>query len=117
MAYIRTHLKRGESQKAHARQMMNGFLGLVGFDPDMFAVFDVWDREVGSLVRGCEAVAIQGKKICVRVPSAVHRQELLYSKNRILSRVNQALGRTAITDVQFELDTEKRGERGNQGKR
>ena len=81
---------------------------MLRFDPKLYAVFEIWDQETKMLVRGCEAVAIQGTRLFVRVPSTVHRQELLYSKERIISRVNQAMGRRAITDICFEFANEKR---------
>jgi hypothetical protein len=107
MFKARTYLKQGEKRTATAAQALQGLLAALRFSPDLFAVFEIWDRETRGLIKGCEAVAIQGSRICVRVPSVVHRQELLYSKQRILNRVTQALGRTAITDIFCELDADK----------
>ncbi len=104
MNRIRPYLKSGESHAVSARQAMDGILRLLRFDPALYAVFEIWDLETQGLVRCCEAVAIQGSRLCVRVPSTVHRQEILYSKDRILNRVNQALGRKAVTDIFFEFE-------------
>lgn len=109
MSRIRPYLKTGETHTSSARQAMDGILGMLGFKADMYAVFEIWDRETRGLVKGCEAVAIHGDRLCVRVPSTVHRQELLYSKERILRRLNQAMGRVAISDIQFELEEKKGG--------
>ena len=106
MEKIRTYLRKGEAMKLPAAQAMEGLLRMLRFDPALYAVFEIWDRETKGLVRGCEAQGIQGTKLCVRVPSAAHRQELLYIKERLLNRVNQALGRRMITDIQFELANE-----------
>ena len=100
---FRTHLKTGEAHQLPATDMVNGILRMLKFDPALYAVFEIWDRETKSLVRGCEATAIQGTRLVVTVPSAAHRQELSYSKDRILARVNQAMGRRVITDIQFEF--------------
>ncbi len=100
---FRTHLKTGESHKLPATDMVNGILRMLRFDPALYAVFEIWDRETKNLVRGCEATAIQGSRLVVTVPSASHRQELTYSKERIIGRVNQAMGRRAITDIIFEF--------------
>jgi Dna[CI] antecedent, DciA len=105
MDKIRTHLKRGEREKASAEQMVASLLRLLRFDPAMYAVFEIWDRETRGLVRNAEAVALNGSTLCVKVPSVVHRQELLYSKERVISRMNQALGKRVVTDIQFELET------------
>jgi hypothetical protein len=103
MERIRTHLRRGESMSLAADKAVAGLLGLLGFKPDLAAVFETWDKEAGALVRGCEATGIQGTRLTVRVPSTVHRQELLYCKERLINRLNQAMGRKVITDIQFEL--------------
>ncbi|MCG3205151.1 MAG: hypothetical protein KCHDKBKB_01869 [Elusimicrobia bacterium] len=100
---FRTHLKTGESHQMPANQAVEGILRALRFDPQLYAVFEIWDKETKTLVRGCEATAIQGSRLVVTVPSAAHRQELMYSKERILSRVNQAMGRRVITDIQFEF--------------
>lgn len=111
MEKIRTFLRRGEEAQMPARQAVSGLLGLLGFSPDLYAVFEIWDREVRGVVRGCEAAGLQGSRLCVRVPSPAHRQELMYMKDRLIARVNQAMGRRALTDVQFELicSDEKKG--------
>lgn len=102
MEKVRTYLKRGETAKMNAQEAVGGILSMLRFDPAVFGLFEMWDREMKSLVRGCEAVGLQGTRLYVRVPSAAHKQELLYCKDRLIARVNQALGKNAVTDVQFE---------------
>jgi hypothetical protein len=117
MPLIRTFLsKKDEAMSITATSAVQGILRLLKFDPAMFAAFDVWDRESRSVVRGCEAVAIQGSRLVVRVPSVLHRQEILYSKQRLLSRINQALGKKIITDIQFELSENRQGDIREQSK-
>lgn len=121
MDRIRPYLRRGETFSSPAGGLVQGLLGMLGFDPKMYAVFEVWDRETRGLVKGCEAVALNGPCLCVSVPSVLHRQELLYSKQRIIDRLNQALGAKVIKDIQFELKgtSEKGGflsEQGRHGK-
>ena len=103
---IRTHLKTGETLTASAQQAVQGLLGMLGFDPLAYAVFEVWDRETRGLAKS-EAIAIQGRKICVRVASTIHRHELLYSKDRLIRKINEAMGRPVINDIQFELESDK----------
>lgn len=109
MFRIRPYLKTGETHVSSARDAMNGILRLLGFDPQLYAVFEIWDKETRGLVRNCEAVAIHGSRLCVKVPSTVHRQEILYSKERLLKRINEALGRRAVTDIEFILGEDKGG--------
>ncbi len=95
--------KPSERTGLPAKLAVEGILSKLGFDPAHYAVFEAWDREARILAPGCEAVAIQGSRICISVPSAAHRQELYYSKKRIIDRLNQALGKCVIKDIQFEL--------------
>ena|ERR1041385_6210906 len=104
MKRSKPYLKRGDRYSHTAKSAVDGILGLLQFDPELFSAFELWDKEARLYVRGCQAVAIQGTKLCVRVPSAAHRQELLSYKDRVLKKINQALGRRKITDVQFEFD-------------
>ena len=117
MPLIRTFLsKKDEAMSLTATSAVQGILRLLKFEPAMFAAFEVWDRESRSVVGGCEAVAIQGSRLVVRVPSVLHRQEILYSKERLLARINQALGKKTITDIQFELSDNQQGEIREQSK-
>ncbi|MFN0117465.1 MAG: DUF721 domain-containing protein [Elusimicrobiota bacterium] len=96
-------MKPGEHKSFSAKESINHFLRALGFDPSLYAIFELWDRETRGTVKGCEAVAIRGRVLHVKVPSTVHRQEILYSKTRLIDRLNQAMGRKAIIDIQFEL--------------
>lgn len=91
---------------------------MLGFDPKIYAVFEAWDRETQGLIKGCEAVALQGSILCISVPSVLHRQELLYSKERLIRKLNQALGGEIIKDIQFELKghSQKGGVLSEQGR-
>lgn len=97
--------KKEEHTSAPAKQLVDGILSVLGFSPEKYALFEICDRETKAVVSGCETVALQGKRLCVEVPSAVHRQELYYSKKRIIQRVNAAIGRAVIDDIRFELKT------------
>ena len=103
MLKIKPYLKRGDKYNTPAKLLVDSLLEQLKFSPTLYAAFEICEREVRSVIKECEVVAIQGSRIVIRVPSVVHRQELLYSKTRILDRIRQALGRRFITDIQFEL--------------
>ncbi len=104
MIRFRPYLKTGERYTHSVKNAVDGFLGYLGFDASLYGVFEIWDKEARAYVKGCEAVGMQGRKICVRVPSAVHRQELMFYKDRILQKINQVLGKKAVLDIQFEFE-------------
>lgn len=86
-----------------AKSAVDALLGALRFTPDLYSVFEIWDKESLKVVRGCEAAALQGTRLFIKVPSVVHRQELIYLKEKLINRVNQALGRKAVTEIQFEF--------------
>lgn len=90
---------------APAKQLVDVFLSGLGFDPQRYAVFDVCDQEIGKFVRGCTAVAMKGKRIYLQVPSAMHRQEIIYSRKRIIDRLNQVFGTDAVSELHFVLES------------
>jgi len=108
MEKIRPYLRRGESHQAPAGSMMEGILAHLNFDPGLYAAFQICEREMRAVIRDCDVAALNGTRLVVRVPSVVHRQELLYSKARIVDRINQALGKKKISDIQFEIGTLER---------
>lgn len=100
--------KEDPSHSAKAKELVDVLLGHLGFDPLKYALFDVCDQEIGKLVAGCKSVAVRGKKLYLRVPSPSHRQELMYSRKRIIERLNQILGRESISEILFELESDKK---------
>ena len=61
---------------------------------------DVWEQIMGKTVaRYTEKIQIHGHTLYVNTPVAALRQELLYQKDKILQRVNEALGENVIKEV------------------
>lgn len=106
---IRSFLKRGEHDEASARQALQNILSMLNFDPAAFGIFEIWDNEMRGLIKNCEAIGLQGKRLWVKVPSTVHRQELSSMKDRLIRKINQAMGRQVITDIYFELNQQTGG--------
>lgn len=86
-----------------AQNLVNGYLKKVGFDPERYAAFDVWDSLLGNMASHARAVGIRGGKIHVEVDSSVHLQELTLRKKEILRKLNGYLGRQKIKDVLFKI--------------
>lgn len=61
---------------------------------------DVWEQIMGKTVaRYTDKIQIHGHTLYVHTTVAALRQELLYQKDNILKRVNEALGETVVRDV------------------
>ena len=61
---------------------------------------DVWEKIMGKTIsRYTEKIRIHGTTLYISTTVAPLKQELLYQKEKIIQRVNEALGERAIKDV------------------
>ena len=61
---------------------------------------EVWEQIMGKTVaRYTDKIQIHGHTLYVNTTIAPLRQELLYQKEKIVSRVNEALGEKVIREV------------------
>jgi hypothetical protein len=58
---------------------------------------DVWNREMGSAIeKYTTAIKLDGSTLYIQLSSSVLREELSYGKERIINRLNEALGKVLI---------------------
>jgi len=63
-------------------------------------ITEVWEQIMGKTVaRYTDKIQIHGQTLYVNTTIAPLRQELLYQKDKIVQRVNEALGEKAIKEV------------------
>lgn len=61
---------------------------------------EIWAEIMGkTIARYTEKISIQGHTLFISTTVAPLRQELLYQKDKIISRVNEALGEKVISEV------------------
>jgi predicted nucleic acid-binding Zn ribbon protein len=61
---------------------------------------EAWEQIMGkTIARYTEKIQIHGHTLYINTSVAPLRQELLYQKEKILQRVNEALGERLIKDV------------------
>ena len=61
---------------------------------------EVWEQIMGKTVaRYTDKISIHGQTLHVHTTVAALRQELLYQKDTIVKRVNEALGEKVISEV------------------
>jgi hypothetical protein len=61
---------------------------------------DVWEKLMGKTVaRYTDSIKIYGSKLYITTSVAPLKQELVYQKENIMLRVNEALGEDAIKEV------------------
>jgi hypothetical protein len=61
---------------------------------------DVWEQIMGkTIARYTDTIQIHGHTLYIHTSVAPLRQELLYQKDNIIQRVNEALGEQVIKEV------------------
>ena len=61
---------------------------------------DVWEQIMGkTIARYTDSIQIHGHTLYISTSVAPLRQELLYQKENIIQRVNEALGEQVIKEV------------------
>ena len=63
-------------------------------------VKEIWVLNMGPSISGyTKEIKLRGKKLFISISSAPLRQELAYSKTKIIELINEGLGEEYITDV------------------
>lgn len=61
---------------------------------------DVWEKLMGkTIARYTDKISIHGHTLYISTTVAPLKQELLYQKEKIIQRVNEALGEKVISEV------------------
>jgi len=65
-----------------------------------FQVEDAWEKIMGkTIARYTEKIEIRGNTLYINTSVAPLKQELLYQKEKIIERVNEALGEKVVKEV------------------
>ncbi|TAH01851.1 MAG: DUF721 domain-containing protein [Sphingobacteriales bacterium] len=63
-------------------------------------ITDVWEQIMGATIaKYTESIQISNKTLFINTSVAPLRNELTYQKEKIIQRVNEALGETVINEV------------------
>jgi len=74
------------------------------FNPDDHRIWEVWDRTVGpAIARNARPSWIKDGRLRVRVSGPIWLQELEFAAETIRDKLNEALGRRAVTRIDFRL--------------
>jgi hypothetical protein len=69
-------------------------------DIQALQIEDVWEQIMGrTIARYTDKLQILGDKLIIHTQVAPLRQELIYQKEKIIQRVNEAMGKTIINEV------------------
>ena len=68
-----------------------------------FQIEDAWEKIMGkTIARYTDKIQIHGNTLYISTSVAPLKQELLYQKEKIIERVNEALGEKVVKDVMIK---------------
>jgi hypothetical protein len=87
-----------------ANRLFAGLLKKLGYDPESYAVFEIWDRLLGAQASKARAVGLKGPALHVEVDSSARLHDLTLRKRDLLKKLNGHFGtRRPISDIILQL--------------
>ncbi len=101
---IRFYGKKPPKQLVSGEKLFQNLLERMGYTPQVYAVFDIWDRLVSS--RQGRVLGLKSTTLYVEVESNVHLHDFLMRKRQLIKEINQHFGKTTVvSDIIFQLNT------------
>ena len=73
-------------------------------DGELVQVWQVWDNIVGDVIaQNARPAAFKGKILLVHVSSSTWVHQLQFLKKEMISKLNNAFGKTLIEDLKFKI--------------
>ena len=73
-------------------------------DGELIRVWHVWNSIVGDVVsKNAKPAAFKGRILLVYVTSSTWIHHLQFSKEEMIAKLNEALGKTLIDDLKFKI--------------
>jgi predicted nucleic acid-binding Zn ribbon protein len=92
-----------------AGDLVRDLLGRAGFDARAVAVFEAWDRLLGSEAAKARATGFQRGRLIVEVDSHPRLHDLTFRKRSLLQKLNGHFGPTGtVSDILFRYGASRR---------
>ncbi|MFH1283854.1 MAG: DciA family protein [bacterium] len=82
-----------------AGELVKTVLERSGINEINYAIFDIWEKEAGGLVRVTEVVGLSKGILRVKVAMPACYQELLIRKKQLLTKINKHFGSAVLRDI------------------
>ncbi len=84
------------------RRTLSGYRS--GADGDLSRIFDLWAGAVGGAIAdNAQPAAFKGRRLVVHVNSSAWLHQLQFLKTDIIEKVNSALGKPLVDEIQFRI--------------
>lgn len=113
---LREEGKKGGKKKelVAGDKLVPPILEKIGYRPQSYAVFEVWDRLLGAQAAKARAVGLKRDRLVVEVDSSVRLHDLMLRKRGLLKKINGHFGtRPVISDIILQLAPGRSPSSGN----
>ncbi|MBK8871061.1 MAG: DUF721 domain-containing protein [Elusimicrobia bacterium] len=94
-----------------AQELFSGILSKSGYDPAVYALFELWDRLMGAESQKARAVGVRNGRLYVEVDTPVRTHGLALRKRELLKKMNAPFGGNApLSDIIFRPGTPTRSD-------
>ncbi len=98
--------KKKKKELVDAQALFRGVLGRLGYRPERYAVFDIWDRLLGAQASKAKAVGLKGRRLYVEVDSSARMHDITLRKRNLIQKLNQHFGtERVIFDIIVQLSS------------
>ncbi len=75
-------------------------------DAELIRIWEIWEQAVGGQIAlNAQPEAFKGKLLWVHVTHSGLIQQFQFSKQRMITQINHALGKNVINDIKFKVGT------------
>lgn len=81
------------------QQIIKDVLTKYGLTEENYALYDIWEKQLGRLAKNIKLVGVKDKYILVKVQSSTYAHELHLREKEILKKINGYFGKDVYTKI------------------
>ncbi|OGS20926.1 MAG: hypothetical protein A2252_04340 [Elusimicrobia bacterium RIFOXYA2_FULL_39_19] len=84
-----------------AKDIVKKLLAQYGINNETYALYDVWNKELGKIAKKARMIGKTGGTILVHVDNPIYKQELTIRKKEFIKKINDHFGRRIVDDIKI----------------
>ena len=84
-----------------ASNILKELLRRYGLTEDIYALYDIWDKEAGKISKQAKMMGKRGKTLLIRAENSVYKQEIRLRKKELIKKINGNFGKDIINEIEF----------------
>ncbi|MFH0807176.1 MAG: DUF721 domain-containing protein [Elusimicrobiota bacterium] len=84
-----------------AREIVKKLLESYGIKEENYALYDIWNKELGKLSKKIRMIGISGDTILVQTDHPAYKQEVRIRKKEFIKKINGHFGHEMVKEIKF----------------